>query len=206
MFCPQCGSTQSDELKFCKACGANLGAVRQAVSMPKSGNKFDWNKTWVAEMLLSGEESVKRAAELERLQGITPESKRRNEIKAGVITASIGVGLMITLFVLMQGIVLSGQVTDAVAQILLRVWVAGVIPLLVGFALVINGAFVSKRGVTDTETRPTDERAKELDAASAGFLPPPAETNPLQREVFSITDETTRHLEEPLKVKRSPGS
>ena len=76
MFCPQCGSTQSDELKFCKSCGANLGAVRKAVETGDTGGKFDWNKTWVAEMLLSGEESVRRAAEIERLQGKTPEVKR----------------------------------------------------------------------------------------------------------------------------------
>jgi len=23
MFCPQCGTSQGDELKFCKSCGAN---------------------------------------------------------------------------------------------------------------------------------------------------------------------------------------
>ena len=32
MFCPQCGSTQNDELKFCKSCGVNLDAVRQALA------------------------------------------------------------------------------------------------------------------------------------------------------------------------------
>ena len=32
MFCPQCGSTQSEELKFCKVCGVNLAAVMQVVA------------------------------------------------------------------------------------------------------------------------------------------------------------------------------
>ena len=50
MFCPRCGSTQSEELKFCKSCGANLSAVRQAVDTRETGGKIDWNKTWVAEM------------------------------------------------------------------------------------------------------------------------------------------------------------
>ena len=89
MYCPQCGSTQSDELRFCKSCGTNLDGVRTALSR-ETGEKFDWSKTWLAEMLMSGEESVKRAAEIERLQGKTPEVKRRNEIKGGVITASVG--------------------------------------------------------------------------------------------------------------------
>ncbi len=66
MFCPRCGSSQSEELKFCKACGANLYAVRQVVDTRETGEKFDWSKTWVAEMFLSGEEAERRKAELER--------------------------------------------------------------------------------------------------------------------------------------------
>src|SRR6478752_6246894 len=98
MFCPQCGSTQSDELRFCKSCGANLNAVRKAVKSPESVERFDWGKTWIADIMRSPEEQVKRAAEIERIQGITPETKRRTEIKAGVITASVGVGVIVTVF------------------------------------------------------------------------------------------------------------
>jgi hypothetical protein len=76
MFCPQCGSTQGDELRFCKSCGANLHALRQILATREQDEKFDWSKTWVAEMFMSSEEAVKRAAELERLQGKTPEAKR----------------------------------------------------------------------------------------------------------------------------------
>src|SRR5438128_9129154 len=146
MFCPQCGFTQSDELRFCKACGVNLVAVRKAVADPKSVKRFSWDKTWIAEMLQSGEESVKKAAEIERLQGITPETKRRTEIKAGVITASVGAGVMITLYVLMQAIVLNPRIPPETAVILNSVWIAGVIPLLVGLSLIVNGMFVSKKG------------------------------------------------------------
>ena len=39
MFCPQCGTNQSDELKFCKSCGANLSAVRQAVTTHETPEK-----------------------------------------------------------------------------------------------------------------------------------------------------------------------
>src|SRR5687767_8963530 len=132
MFCPQCGSTQDDNLKFCKQCGANLQALRQIMATRDAEDKFDWSKTWVAEMFMSGDEAVKREAELERLKGITPEIKRLNEIKAGVIVASIGIGLMIFLFVFMGGLIASGRVSDAAAEILSRIWIAGVIPLFVG--------------------------------------------------------------------------
>jgi len=38
--------------------------------------------------------------------------------------------------------------------------------------------------------------------ADAGHLPPAPETNPLEREFFSVTDDTTRHLADKQKVKR----
>ena len=205
MFCPNCGSTQSDDLKFCKVCGANLASVRTALLTREPGEKFDWSKTWVAEMLLSGEESVKRAAEIERLQGITPETKRRNEIKAGVITGSAGVGIMITLFVLMQGIILGGGISEAAAAILSRIWVAGIIPVFVGFALVVNGMFISKRSEVPDAHR-TDPGTRGLGTAPSAEFLPPAETNQLRAGIpFSVTDETTQHLKEPVerKVKAS---
>jgi len=82
------------------------------------GEKFDWSNTWVAEMFMSGRDATKRQAEIERVQGLTPEMKRLTEIKAGVITSSVGVALMILLFVLMGGIVASGKVPADAAEIL----------------------------------------------------------------------------------------
>jgi hypothetical protein len=196
MFCPQCGSTQSDDLKFCKSCGANLEALRQIMSTRESGGKFDWSNTWVAEMFRSGEDAVRHQAEIERLQGMTPELKRLQEIKAGVITASVGVGLMILLFVLMGGIVATGRVSDAAAEILLRIWIVGVLPLLIGGALIFNGMFVSKRGAGISAGHETDSPTKELDGTSARDYLSPADTNDLASSVpFSVTDRTTRHLQ-----------
>lgn len=200
MFCPKCGSTQSDDLRFCKQCGSNLAAVRMAVTNPEKAENFDWSKTWVAEMFMSGEEAVRRQAEMERLQGITPEIKRLNEIKGGVITSSVGVAVTILLFVLMNGIIASGRVSEAAVEILSRVWVAGLIPIFVGAALIFNGMYVSRRsdkselpapsGMSDAET--TQLSPNEV----PGFLPP-ADTNELFPAGFSVTDETTKHLKQP---------
>jgi len=203
MFCPQCGSTQSDELKFCKSCGANLGNVKRALEAGEIPGKFDWNKTWIAEMLQSGEESVRRAKEIERLQGITPESKRRNEIKAGVITASVGAGVMTLLYFLMQGIILGGKVSPSDAEILSRIWIAGVIPLVVGLALIINGLYVS-RMFAATEKSEQNRQAAELKEKGAGEYLPPADTSPFFAAGYSVTDETTQHLNEPVGVQKKP--
>jgi hypothetical protein len=198
MFCPQCGSTQPDDLRFCKSCGANLQALRQILATREQDEKFDWSKTWVAEMFMSGEEAVKRAAELERLQGKTPEVKRRNEIKAGVITASVGAGLMMLLFVLMEGIIASGRVSDAAAAILSRLWIVGVIPLLVGAALVVNGLFVSKRSDTTAEPE-TGIGPKELQHKTPENYLSPADTSELIPTPFSVTDQTTKPLRKPRR-------
>ena len=166
----------------------------------ETGGKFDWSNTWVAEMFRSGEDAVKHQAEIERLRGMTPEMKRLIEIKAGVITASVGVGLSILLFVLMGGIVATGRVSDAAAEILLRIWIVGVLPVLIGAALIFNGMFVSKRGA-ESAAHDTDTGTRELDGQSSGNYLSPADTNDLVSSVpFSVTDRTTRHLQkEPRK-------
>src|SRR5215472_8294922 len=115
MFCPQCGTNQSEDLKFCKSCGANLTAVRQAVSAREIGEKFDWSKSWLTEMWLSHDELKRRKQERERQCGITPEEKRYSEIKAGVMTSCVGIGVMVFLFILAQGIVAAGIPREAAA-------------------------------------------------------------------------------------------
>jgi hypothetical protein len=196
MFCPQCGSNQSDELKFCKLCGANLQAVRQVVATRETGEKFDWSKTWVAEMFLSEKERNKRELELEQQRGITPEVKRYNEIKAGVITSCVGVGLMIFLYVFMQGIILGGKIPPNAAEIISRIWVAGVIPVFVGVGLLINGLFVSKKQIEAVRQKlPAQPSAFEKETEPHSLRS--ADTVGLIPSDVSVTEETTRHLSNP---------
>lgn len=199
MLCPQCGNTQPDDLKFCKTCGANLHALRRVMATrEEQDEKFDWSKTWVAEMFMSAEEQVRRKEALDRLQGKTPEVRRRNEIKAGIITASVGFGLMVVLFAIMGGIIASGRVSDAAAEILSRLWIAGIIPVMVGLALIFNGIFVSRPGATDAAAEPEPEPFQVGTQEAVGYVAP-ADTNELFPAGFSVTDETTKHLEQPRK-------
>jgi hypothetical protein len=193
MFCPQCGSTQSEDLKFCKVCGVNLYAVMQVVAAREPDEKFDWSKTWVQEMFLSADEKKRRKAEIERQQGITPEVKRYNEIKAGVIVSSVGIALAIFLFVFMGGLIASSKVSQDAAEILSRLWVAGVIPLFVGLALITNGVIVSKKMV-EAARRGSRMGPEGLE----GDANPPslrsADTNEFLPSPFSVTEQTTKHL------------
>jgi hypothetical protein len=190
MFCPRCGSTQSEDQKFCKICGANLYAVMQVLDGREAGEKFDWNKTWVTEMFLSQEEKKRRKEELQRQRGITPEIRRYNEIKAGVIVGSVGIALMIFLYVFMGGLIASGKVDPDAAQIISRIWIAGVIPLFVGLALMVNGAVVSKKLVEAAQR----SKQSELEADPAAAALRPADTNEFLSTPFSVTEQTTKHL------------
>ena len=203
MFCPQCGANQSEELKFCNLCGANLQAVRQAVATQavatrETGEKFDWSKTWVAEMFLSEEERKRRAHHLEQERGETAEVKRYNEIKAGVITSCVGLGASIFLFFFMQGIIQSGQNPPGDNEILSRIWLAGLIPLLIGIGIMINGIFVSKKIVevvrreSPKTLKPTASGVQEADAEPR--LLNSADTTEFISPNFSVTEDPTKHL------------
>jgi len=164
----------------------------QIVAAREPEEKFDWNKTWVTEMFLSADEKKIRKAKLELQAGITPEVKRYNEIKAGVIVSSVGIALSIFLFVFMNGLIASGKVTPEVAQILSRVWIAGVIPLFVGLALLANGVIISKKLV-----EAASKGSQGIGALEEGATRPslgPAATNEFPSSPFSVTEDSTKQL------------
>ena len=196
MICPRCSSNQSDDVKFCKACGANLQAVRDVLENREPGSKFEWGDTWVAEMFRSGQAIELRKLEMERRMGITPEVKRYNEIKAGVITSSVGIGVSIFLFVFMQGLV--NVVGREAQEILPHLWIAGVIPFFIGLALIVNGLVVSKKMVAaqERELRKANSQGGDSIAGetAAQRALRPAETNEFIPTGYSVTEQTTRHL------------
>ena len=193
MICPRCSSTQGDDIKFCTSCGANLQAVREALAAPDAAGKFNWNNTWVAEMFMSGQANELRKREMERQLGITPEVKRYNEIKAGVIVSCVGIGVSIFLFFIMQAI--AGQSPPHDAQLLGSIWLAGVIVFMVGLALIINGAIVGKKMAEVMEREREQNKPKNVEEGPAprGLRSP--DTNEFIPTNFSVTDQTTRHLE-----------
>jgi hypothetical protein len=192
MICPRCASNQVDDVKFCTFCGANLHAVRGALELKDTDKKTDW---WT-EMWESGEKAEERKLELERRFGITPEVKRYDEIKAGVITSSVGIGLATFLHIFMQGI--ATGVAPNTAEIITRIWVAGFIPFFVGLALIINGMFVSKKQAEIIERELKRRNDLEGDTPQLNTTAPrslrPAQTNEFMPTPFSVTDQTTRHL------------
>ena len=160
--------------------------------MRHDAGKFDWNRTWVAEMFFSDSERRRRKEEIERERGITPAMKRYTEIKAGVITSSVGVAVMIFLNFLMQGIILSGHNPPGDAEILSRVWMAGVIPFFVGLALIINGLFVSKKQVE--LARKEQQAQRTFKPEEETFALPVGDTSEIVPPGFGVTEGTTKNL------------
>ena len=189
MYCPRCGTTQDDQLRFCKSCGVNLHAVRQVIDKRATEEKSDLGKTRVGEIFRSSEENEEGKLEMERQSGITAEIERLSEIKDGVIVASVGVGVSILLLILMQGVTLGKLISPAMAEILSRLWIVGIVPFLLGAALIINGLVIGKKIVE------LAKRSAELKSGNEPLSLSSAETSELIPSQFSVTEGTTRHLQ-----------
>ncbi len=187
MFCPKCATQTTDDVKFCRKCGANLRAVQEALT-GRSSQPIDWDKTWVKEMLMS-------QGERERRQGKTPEVKRMEEIKGGVITAAVGLSAMAFLYFFL-GVVAQGENAKD-AAIISKVWLAGLVPFAVGLAILFNGLVISKRIVKlkqEQQDQLPNNPAHNLSATSTNPLPE-ADTTAIPN--FSVTEPTTYRLPQP---------
>jgi hypothetical protein len=189
MYCPSCGTEASDQTKYCTKCGVNLRRVRGVLG--KGGASVREGDNWQRATL----EDWK--AEREEKRKKTPEEKRLNEIKGGVITSSVGLGVMIFLSLLFDAI--ASTIDGQASNILRSLWVVGLIPFMVGMGLLINGLFVSKRIVDLRRQQETKGRQAPLFSAP--------ETSPVARLVepsqspisdFSVTETTTTKLREPV--------
>ena len=192
MYCPSCGTEVSDQTKYCTKCGVNLRRVKGVLGKGgASVNKGDdWEPFWLEERRARNEARKKK----------TPEVKRLEEIKAGVITSSVGFGLMVFLSLLFSAI--ASTMEGPAGNILRSLWAVGLIPFLIGLGILFNGLFVSKRIV---ELKRQQERK---DQQSPLFSAPNTlDTSPVARLVepsqspisdFSVTETTTTKLREPV--------
>jgi hypothetical protein len=150
--------------------------------------KPDWGQSWAANIILAKKLQ-------ERMRG-TPEERRLNEIKGGVITGLTGVGLMVFLYFFLN--IVAEKAGDA-AEIVRGLWMVGIIPILVGIGLIINGVFVSRRLSSLME-----EQAQTKDYASPAAPALPAKTTShlvvdiTPSNGASVTEDSTLHLIEPV--------
>ena len=196
MYCPQCGTETNDQIKFCKRCGTSLQIVQTlltkgAPSMNPSFDPREWQR-----MVL--EEYREKAAKKNKK---SPEQKRLEEIKSGVITTAIGFGSMILLYFLLGAVAINEPASDAL--VLRNVWLVGLVPFLIGLSILFNGIFISKKIVALKNNEERDFYNLPLFSAdptpvsklSEGILTPAAD--------FSVTESTTTKLREPEPINKS---
>ena len=192
MFCPSCGLEEKQSNQFCRACGSNLNVVRTALERPDSitqsaasardeiGRAIAFK---IREAKSPGELATVAEDVLPEIEKFleSPEEKRLRRVRAGTITSSIGVGVVL-MFLLMLS---NGSNT-------LFMIGAGFITFFVGLGIIINGLLftVPKKMMPDYSSDARSQR--ELDAAGSAtgelVLPEP-------NGVFSsVTEHTTRHL------------
>lgn len=205
MYCPGCGLEEIQSNQFCRACGTDLRPVRYALEAPDN----------ITASAVSARDEIGRAvaqkireASLKDLPDVaeevlpeiekfleSPEEKRLRRVRAGVVTSFIGIG---------------GTIAFALAAMLMgdngifMVAGAGLVCFFIGLGLILNGIFltVPRKRLSDRSTegnrqRELDARARSLDVKTNDLaLPEP--TNLFS----SVTEDTTRHLEEKQPVRR----
>jgi hypothetical protein len=127
----------------------------------------------------------------------SPEEKRFNEIKGGVITTSVGLGLMLFLHELFEAI--ANTVQGPASEILRSLWAVGLIPLLVGLGILFNGFFIGRR-IVELKRRQEREEPQPPLFSAPNTSPVARLAEPSQSPIsdFSIAEPTTTKLREPM--------
>jgi hypothetical protein len=212
MFCPGCGLKEDRPVQFCRACGADLRAVRESLEQTDAPEpsvaaareeiaraiaaRIREGQWWQAGALTTEAEKIFESPRERRERRHREEEERRlARTRAGTITAAVGLGLVI-LFGLLW-------VLDDRAVLLMG---PSALVFLVGLGVIINGLFFTRPReprrqklaaepsfpLPDNSTSELDAPRGELGAQGASFIP------------ASITEHTTQHLGgEALKTPRS---
>jgi hypothetical protein len=209
MYCPTCGSEERQISQYCRACGTDLRVVRRGLERPdtitaSAVSAREQISQVMAEKIREMETAhdLKRVAEdvLPQIEKFleSPEEKRLRRVRAGVVTAAIGLGGALLIFLM------SLQSHDLIPFIAL-----GLIIFLIGLGLVINGlAFtIPRKTLADRSEEARSQRELE---AMGEYVPNQLvgnsqSTNDLQNPMNAIAGRpsVTEHTTHQLKPNKS---
>lgn len=205
MYCPTCGSEERQISQYCRACGTDLRVVRRGLERPdtitaSAVSAREQISQMMAEKIreMEGSRELKQVAEdvLPQIAKFleSPEEKRLRRVRAGVVTAAIGLGAALLIFLM------SLNAHDLIPFIAL-----GLITFLVGLGLIINGFAFTVPRKTLADRSDDAESQKELEARAQSAFPAnqlsvgsqitndlPSANDHLGRA--SVTEHTTHHL------------
>ena len=202
MYCPSCGSEERQRTQFCRTCGTDLRAVRTTLERPDAITASAVSaREQISQIMAEKIAEMETAHDLERAaEGIlpqiekfleSPEEKRLRRVRAGVITASVGLAVTVVTLLMAMG-----------KSDILPFASLGFVTFLIGLGLVINGLYFT---VPRKELRgnPRDAPAQnalesQLNNFGRDALISPSITNELGastvRGIPSVTEHTTHHL------------
>jgi hypothetical protein len=201
MYCPSCGSEERQLSQFCRACGTDLRIVRNSLEYPDAITQSAVSAREhigmaVADKIrqMSSAKELKKVAEdilppFEKFLE-SPEEKRLRRIRAGVVTAAIGLGATIVTFLMtLEKMDIFPFVTPAL------------VTFLVGLGVIINGLLftVPKKKLPGDSYDALAQNLLDSTATKQLYEAPPArnltnELAPATKSPASITEHTTHHL------------
>ena len=213
MYCPGCGSEERQISQYCRACGTDLRVVRTSLARPDAITESavtarEQIGLAVAEKIREFDSSrdLKRVAEdvLPQIRKFleSPEEQRLRRMRAGVITAAVGLGGSVIGLLLLT--VVSYFNDPEVVPSLMVIIGLGIVTFLIGSGLVINGRLLTQPG---KELKDSSDAAQTQSQLDAGYAPPElrsaSEAQPSFRSQTtanlagtpsSIAEHTTHHL------------
>jgi len=170
MYCPTCGSEERQISQYCRACGTDLRVVRRSLERPDTITASAVSaREQISQVMADKIREMESARDLERVAEDvlpqlekfleSPEEKRLRRVRAGVVTAAVGLGASLLIFLA------SLSAHDLIPFIAL-----GLVAFFIGLGLIINGFFftVPMKGLIDRSEEALAQ--KELEARTVNQL------------------------------------
>jgi hypothetical protein len=209
MYCPSCGSEERQLSQFCRACGTDLRIVRNSLENPDAVTQSAISAREQIGMAVADKiRQMSSAKDLERVAEDvlphfekfleSPEEKRLRRVRAGIITAAIGLGASII------GLVMAMDKPEILPYI-----TPALITFLVGLGVIVNGLIFTlpRKSLPGDAYDALSQQVLDsganmnripYEAPAAASLPTGAnltnELAPPPRSQSSVTEHTTHHL------------
>ena len=195
MYCPSCGSDERQPSQYCRVCGVDLRAVRQTLERPDSITASAISARQQISLAIAERiRQVETGKDLEHIAEDvlpqiekfleSPEERRLRRIRAGLMTAAIGLAASLGVFFV------------ALDKIdLLPALVPTLIVFFVGLGLMINGLWFTvprkqfpQTDLTNLRPEPFEVPQRQITQNMSPAYPPLTNS--------SVTEHTTHHLRE----------
>ena len=193
MFCPSCGVEDRQQGQFCRACGADLSAVRTGIVRAETADSGVTAREEIGRAVAAKIRDLRTAKELTKVvENVlpqvekfleSPEERRLRRIRVGIVTSCIGFGALIFFSLIAAS-------TDGDALPTIGV---GAVAFLIGLAVLFNGWFFTV-GAPQSQAR-EDAEGERLRAMLGPPTAGPAESPRYLSPPPSVVENTTRNLE-----------